>query len=139
MEMEREYKLSAEVADEQMDRLMRSYDIDVKDVVVDQGPESIETIINRLKRAIRAGTIEVNDDGSVTHNLTVPMDETSSITYKRMNGKALKEGDKNRSANFDRQCAMMGSLANVPAASMAKMDIVDISVFQRLATLFLVA
>jgi hypothetical protein len=135
--MQKEYKLSEEAARDQMQTLMDSYDIDQNDLVVDQGPEAVETILNRLVRAIRSGTIEILDGGVVKHNLHVPMGETDSITYGRLNGLAMKARDKAK-GGFEKDCALMGSLGNVPANAMAKLDPVDISIFQRLGTLFMV-
>lgn len=135
--MQKEYKLSEEAATEQMQNLMDSYDIDKNDLVIDQGPEAIETILNRLIRAVRMGLIEVLDDGSVKHNLHKPMGDTESITYKRLNGLAMKARDKAK-GHFEKDCAFMGSLGNVPTNAMAKLDAVDISIVQRLAALFMV-
>ena len=81
---EKEYKLSEDSAREQIQKLMDSYDIDENDLVVDQGPEAIKTILNRLVRAVRTGQIEVKDDGSVVHVLAVAKGETTTLTYRRL-------------------------------------------------------
>ena len=135
--MKKEYKLSEESAREQMQALMDSYDIDQKDLVIDQGPEAIETILNRLVRAIRTGQIEVQSDGSVVHTLAVAKGETTTLTYGRLNGIAMKARDKAK-GGFEKDCALMGSLCNLPASAMASLDPLDISIFQRLGTLFMV-
>lgn len=130
-------KVSEESARKEMQRLMDSYDIDANDIVVQQGPEAIETIVNRLVRAIRSGIVEVLENGSVKHNLVVPQGDVLSITYKRLNGFAMKARDKAKDG-IEKDCALMGSLGNVPANAMAKLDPIDISIFQRLAVLFMV-
>jgi hypothetical protein len=135
--MEKEYKLSEESAWEQMNALMKSYDIDKRDVVIDQGEAAIDTILNRLVRAIRTGQMEVQGDGSVLHTLAVPKGDMTTLTYRRLNGIALKARDKAKEP-FDKDCALMGSLCNMPASAMADLDPLDISIFQRLGTLFMV-
>lgn len=129
--------LSEESAREQMQTLFNSYDIDANDLAIENGPEWVATVVNRLVRAIRAGNVEVLDGGKVKHNLVVPKGETTSITYGRLNGIAMKERDKTKN-NFDKDCAFMGSLGNMTPGSMAKLDAVDISIMQRLGQLFMV-
>jgi hypothetical protein len=130
-------KISEESARKSMQSLMDSYDIDQKDLVIEQGPEAVETIINRLVRAIRTGQVEILENGAVKHNLKSPAGDVTAITYRRLNGIAMKERDKAKHA-FEKDCALMGSLGNVPASTMSKLDPIDISIFQRLAALFMV-
>jgi hypothetical protein len=137
--MKKEYKLSEESAREQMQSLMDSYDINQKDLVVDQGPEAIESIMNRLVRAIRTGQIEVQENGSVLHNLVVTKGEVSSLTYRRADGIALREASKAKGGADERQVALMASLCNMPVSAIWDLDIRDISIVQRLGTLFMVA
>jgi len=129
--------LSEESARAQMQNLLDSYDIDPKDLAIENGPEWVDTVINRLVRAIRSGAVEILDGGKVRHSLVVPMAETTSITYRRLNGIAMKERDKAKDP-FDKDCAFMGSLGNMTPGAMAKLDAVDISIFQRIGQLFMV-
>jgi hypothetical protein len=130
-------KLSEESAREQMQNLLDSYDINKDDLEIENGPEWIASVINRIVRAIRAGHVEILDNGEVTHNLVTPKGDISSITYRRMNGIAMKERGKAK-GTFEKDCALMGSLGNIPPNAMAKLDMVDISIFQRLGQLFMV-
>lgn len=132
------YKISEDSARAQMDALMESYDIDANDIVVENGPEAMDTIINRLVRAIRTGKVEIHDDGSVSHTLMAPQGDLKVLAYQRLNGIAMKERDKAKGGNFHKDCAFMGSLCNYPAGKMAALDPIDISIFQRLAALFMV-
>lgn len=133
----KEHKLSEEVAREQMQQLLDSYDIDAKDLEIENGPEWIATVINRLVRAIRSGYVEVMDNGEVKHNLVHPQGDIPYIIYGRVSGLAMKARDKAK-GNFEKDCAFMGSLCNLPEGAMAKMDAVDISIMQRLGQLFMV-
>jgi hypothetical protein len=129
--------LAAETARLQMDGLMKSYDIDQSDIVIDQGEAAVETVINRLVRAIQNGDIEVLDGGSVRQNLRKPKGDVKQIVYKRLNGNAIKARDKAPDGLLA-DCAMMGSLGSIPEHAMASLDAVDLSIMQRLARLFTV-
>ena len=129
-------RLSEGAAREQMQKLLDSYDIDANDLEVENGPEWVASVVNRLVRAIRAGHVEILDNGEVRHNLVEPKGETKVITYRRLNGLAMKAADKAK-GTFDGHVALMGSLGNMPDSGMTDLDPVDISIFQRLSQLFM--
>jgi hypothetical protein len=132
------FKLSEEAARDQMQSLLDSYDIEANDLEIENGPEWVATVINRLVRAIRAGHVEILDNGQVRHNLVHPKADVTTITYRRLNGIAMKERDKAKGGAFEKDCAFMGSLCGSTASGMAKMDPIDISIMQRLGQLFMV-
>ena len=131
------YKMSEETARGQMQDFMDSYDIDQNDLVVDQGPEAVETILNRLIRAIRTGQLEILSDGRARLNLKVPFGDGKALTFERLDGTAKRAhaGIKN---TFDAHMAQMGSLCNLPPSKLSTFDPVDLSVVERLSTLFTV-
>lgn len=131
-----EQKLSEESAREQMQRLLDSYDIDANDLEVENGPEWVATVVNRLVRAIMRGHLEILEGGVVKHTLVVPKGDLVEITYQRLNGIAIKSADKAK-GSFDVHCALMGSLSSQGSTVMAGLDTVDISIMQRLAQLFM--
>ena len=132
------YKLSEEVAREQMQNFLDSYDIDPADLAIENGPEWVATVVNRLVRAIRSGKLEVMSDGTVTQNYITKEGAASSISYVRMNGIAMKSRDKAKGV-LESDLALMCSLGNIASPSiMIGLDIVDISIWQRLAQLFMV-
>lgn len=134
----KKYKLSEEVAREQMQIFMDSYDIDPTDLAIENGPEWVATVVNRLVRAVRAGKLELLADGTAKQNYTTSSGAESSISYKRMNGIAMKERGKAK-GNFEGDIALMCSLGNIASPSiMLGLDIVDISIWQRLSQLFMV-
>jgi hypothetical protein len=138
MSNETKSKLSESAAREQMQNLLDSYDIDQNDLEIENGPEWIASVINRLVRAIRAGHVEILDRGEVRHNLVVPRGEVTTITYNRVNGYAMKSRDKAKGGAFEKDCALMAALGNVSETFLASLDAVDISIFQRTAQLFMV-
>ncbi len=134
---EEKYKMSEETARGQMQDFMDSYDIDQNDLVVDQGPESVETILNRLIRAIRTGQLEILSDGRARLNLVVEFGDVKALTFERLTGTAQREYAKDKNT-FSAHMAQMGSLCNLPPSKLATLDPRDLSIVQRLSTLFTV-
>lgn len=135
---EKEYKLSETSARAQMQDFMDSYDIDPADLAIENGPEWIATVVNRLVRGIRSGKLELLPDGMAKQNYETSSGAQASISYKRMNGIAMKERDKAK-GGIEKDLALMCSLGNIASPSiMLDLDIVDISIWQRLAQLFMV-
>lgn len=135
-----ESKISLEVAKDQMQEFLDYYDIDQDDIVVEQGPEAIETILNRLVRAIQKGHLEIQDNGTkVIQNLKFPMGDVTQITYGVLTqkNKYAMEGISDKKP-IARMNALMGSLAGVPGNAFMNLKGVDLSVMERLATLFMV-
>jgi hypothetical protein len=135
--VQEKHKLSEEVARAQMQDFMDSYDIDPADLAIENGPEWVATVVNRLVRAVRSGKLELMADGTVKQNYTTSSGTQSSISYRRMNGTAMKERDKAKGV-LESDLALMSSLGNVSPSILLDLDIVDISVWQRLAQLFMV-
>ncbi len=130
-------KISEETARAQIQSLMDSYEIDKNDLVVDQGPESIETILNRLVRAVESGQLEILDGGRARLNLVVPFGDTKDLTFERLTGTAQRAYADIKNT-FSAHMAQMGSLCNLPPSKLATLDPVDLSIVQRLSTLFTV-
>ena len=131
------YKMSEDTARGHIQDFMDSYDIDENDLVVDQGPESIKTILNRLIRAVRTGQLEILSDGRATLNLIKVSGDVRSLTFERLTGTAQREYAKDKNT-FSAHMAQMGSLCSVPPAKLATLDPRDLSIVQRLSTLFTV-
>lgn len=131
------YQMSEETARAQMQSFMDSYDIDQKDLVIDQGPESIDTILNRLVRAVRTGQLEILADGRARLNMVAPFGDSKALTFERLTGTAQREYAKDKNT-FSAHMAQMGSLCNLPPSKLATLDPVDLSIVQRLSTLFTV-
>ena len=129
-------KISEETAREQMQSFLDSYDIVPRDLVVEHGESGMETIMNRLVRAIMSGQIEMLDNGAVKHNLRFPKGDFTTLEYRRLNGAAIKEADKAKTV-FAGHANLMASLSNTSANLMTSLDPVDISVWQRLSQLFM--
>jgi hypothetical protein len=132
----RKPKLSEESATEQMQKLLDSYDINANDLEIENGPEFVQTVVNRLVRAVRDGHLEILDNGKTRHILVVPKGELTEITYRRLDGIAIKAGDKAKDT-FESHCALMGSLSSQGPVVMSGLDAVDLSIMQRLAQLFM--
>lgn len=132
--------ISKQSAADQMKIFLDFYDIDQNDIVIEQGPEAIETILNRLIRAISTGNIEIQDNGAkVVQHLKKPIGELSTITYGELsatNKMAMDGLAANK--NNAKVLALMGSLAGVPGSALMNIKGVDLSIMERLFTLFMV-
>ncbi len=135
--LEDKYKMSEQTARGHMEGFMVSYDIDKRDLVVDQGPEAVETILNRLIRAIRTGQLEILSDGCAQLNLIKAFGEVKALTFTRLTGTAQREYAKEKNT-FSAHMAQMGSLCNLPPSKLSTLDPRDLSIVQRLSTLFMV-
>lgn len=137
-----EQKISIESAKKQMDLFLDYYDMDQNDIAVDQGPEAIETILNRLIRAISVGLLEVQlSEGNlkVTQYLKFPMGEITKIDYSEFGQKAKYAADGiSNNKPTQKMHALMASLAGVSSDAFIKLKAVDSSIMERLATLFMV-
>ena len=133
----KENKISEESAEAQVDKLIVSYDINAADLVVESGEDWLLTILNRLKRAVMAGNLEISDKGELTQHLVYPTSEIKTISYRRMNPIALMERGKAKD-EAGRNYAIPASLSNLPVSTFLKFDIVDASLAQRFGQLFMV-
>ena len=137
-----ESKVSLEVAKDQMQEFLDYYDIDQDDIVVEQGPEAVKTIMNRLIRAIRSGNLEIRiNDGSlsVIQRLRNPPGDILEITYKEIGGEAKRAMDAvPETKPALRMQTFMGYLSGLNADAIKKLKGADYSIVERLAILFMV-
>ena len=123
-----------------MQEFLDYYDIDQEDIVIEQGAVAIETILNRLIRAVRKGHLEIQDGGAkVVQHLKFPMGDVTQIIYGELSqkNKFAMDGIPEKKP-IARMNALMGSLAGVPGNALMSLKGVDLSVMERLATLFMV-
>lgn len=134
-----DYPISEESAEEQFGEFLEYYQIEFKDIEIEDGPESAETLKNTLMRAIRRGQIEIKNDAgfSITHTLANPTDKTTSIVYHDKVAKARLAMDSvSPKKSQQRMYEFMSSMGNVPVSELTKLKGSDVSVFTRLATIF---
>lgn len=137
------YKVSEEVAQDQLDLLIDYYDIDL-DMKndADDVQRAALAAVEKLKRYIRLGRVEITaDDGlTVIQHFKYSKGETTSISYRVCDGKAKmamsKAGEKDYSGKIYH---LMASLGNVSPGDLAKLQAVDSNVVECLGAVFLTA
>lgn len=134
--------ISEESAQEQMQEFLDYYDIDARDIEIDQGEESVETVLNRLIRAIQKGYLEVDMSGGepvVTQNLQHPPGEVKTLVYGVIQARHKIEMDKaSKDRGAVRMHALMSALSGEAPRAIQSLQGVDMSIMERLATLFMV-
>lgn len=140
---EKDYKIAAEPAQEQLELLLDFYDIEVPgDGELDDVQKAAKTSIKKLKRYIRMGLVEITEaDGlTVIQHLKHSKGDTKTITYGVCDGKAkmamAKAGEKDHSGKIYQ---LMGSLSNLSADSLSRLIAVDSNVVECLGAVFLTA
>ena len=81
-----EYKLSDEVALDQVQILTGFYGIDPDEKSSKEAGEATATLLTDLHRFVRLGYVEIGSDATVTQHLQSPPGEVSKIKYRRVNG-----------------------------------------------------
>ena len=136
----KEFKLALEPATAVLEMLLDYYEIDKNDIEIEQGPEAMQTLFNGLIKAIRRGRLEISvesGDIKVVQHLRFPPGDVKEIVYGVVGQTARMAMDKIKStAEQERMCAFMGSLADLPGGSLSKLKGVDMGTMNRLATVF---
>lgn len=145
-----DFKLSEEVAQEQLNLLLEFYAIEVADVQDlqayyaedDAVQKAIRGSCDRLKRFIRMGLLEITDENGLTviQRLRCPVGEMSAVSYRIIDGMAKQEMRHARENDFyGKIYYLMGALSKTPANVIAKFRAVDSSVVECLGAVFLTA
>jgi hypothetical protein len=129
-------KLSEDVASEQIKNFFDYYDIDLEaNTEADQN--SVNKIIRRLVKAIQAGHIEFNSDGTIIQRLRKPPGKFDTITYNEMTGKAKIEAEKIAgSKDVMRVYALLGSLSGLGVNAIASLRGPDLTIAECVGVVF---
>lgn len=134
-----DFKLSDEVAQDQLSILFDYYDLCIEDCT-DGMAEALKGASKRLIKSIRRGNLEISqDDGlTVTQNLVRPPAGAKTITFRVIDGKAkIAMADKKDSDNYGKIYAMMGSLSGIGETGIKALRGQDLSLVESLGTVFL--
>lgn len=129
-------RVSEESAQEQLDSFFQHYDIDIADMPKEQA-EAINGALNRIKRAIRSGKVEI--DGSVIKQTLInPAGEVSEIIYGELTGQSKMAMDsKKADSQYGRCYALLGSLSKLGEGAIVKLRGADLSIAECIGLLFL--
>lgn len=146
-----EYKLSKESAQAQIDTLFDWYGIEIEDMVKDSksegGTAAVDVAINKLKRAIRRGIVEVtelteNDEPTlhIKQTLLRPIGKKESITYHELTGnaRAAMRSDKT-SSDTARMYEFLGIISKEDRLLFRKLRGADIGITDTIGFVFLLA
>jgi hypothetical protein len=112
------------------------YDIEFDDIVNEQGKEGAETAVNKLKRAIRNGRLEIEEDPE-KGLIVIQHTKKTVIKYGEISGKSKMEADKHK-GNHSRLYAILGSLSGLGVDAIAKLKGKDLGLAECIAVVFLV-
>lgn len=134
-----EFKLSYEVAEDQLKQLFDYYDLAIDDQLESQ-KVVLEAASKRLIKAIRRGNLEISmDDGlTVTQNLVRPPGGVNTIKYRVVDGRSKTAmADKKETDQYGKIYAVMGSLSGIGEAGIKGLTGQDLSIVETLGIVFL--
>lgn len=132
----KDFKISAEVARDQLDLFLEYYEIDSDDIPEKQ-IEAVEASKNRVIKAIRKGKLEVTDnDGCVKFVQHLKTEKT--IIYGEISGQSkIAMKSKLEADYYGRIYALVGSLTGVGETGILKLKGADMSLAECIGALFL--
>lgn len=134
------YKISEQVAMEQLDGILDYYDLDLNDIKNAAQREAVESAYNRLVKAVRKGNLEFSNDESIKiiQHLKEPLGESETIEYRELDGKAkVAMKDKADTDYYGRIYSFLGSLSGLGETAIIGLKGSDLSVAECLGVLFL--
>jgi len=137
----RKDKISAKVAQDQLDQLLNKYDIDIDDAPNKEQKKVLETSFHRIKKSIRRGFLEIKvDDQSgklvVVHHLQEKKGTT--VEYKGISGKnKIEMKEREEQDQYGKIYAMMGSLSGLGYSAIRDFEGIDMSIAESLGSIFL--
>lgn len=104
-------EISEESATKTFDEILEYYDIEIDDIVNDQGKEGAETLRNKLIRAIKDGRIETRMSENIEEGFQIIQHTRRGVTvvYNEYNATAAEESDKEKTISGGRY-RLLGSL-----------------------------
>lgn len=130
------YKLSEEVAEDQVQLFFDFYEIEMDDIPEEQ-TRAIDVSLGRIKKAIRRCRLEfVESDGVV--KITQHLKNETTIVYGEISGRSkLAMKNKSDSDSYGKIYSLCGSLTGIGEAGIAKLKGADISLAECIGALFL--
>lgn len=131
-------KVVHEVAVDEFDRMLESFDID-RDDLDKEDSESFEGLKKVVIKAITSGRITIDDKGCPTVSLKYPVGEVASVTFRHPTGATLVSiGDKKAKNTTTQGHKLLEDFTGVPSAAFSKMRLQpDLRTCQALSALFL--
>lgn len=126
--------IQREPAEEIFNELLEYYDIDFKDIEIDQGEEGALTVKNKLVRGIMRGRMETDTtDQKEGFQIIQHIRDGTSVTYHEYDITALEEATKSKGV---KGVALMGSLCDKGLPRLRQLRGPDLKFVEFLAVLF---
>ncbi len=135
------YKVSEEVAEEQLEIFMDYYDIDIESIDHKEIQAGLKLSASKAMRAIRKGKLSIELDGDaikVTQTFRNKEGVDDTIDYAVIAGRhkvAMK--DKTDTDNYGKIYALMGSLSGLGEKAIQSLKGADIGLVESLGGLYL--
>lgn len=130
------YKLSEEVAEDQVQLFFDFYDLEVEDIPDDQ-IKVLDMSLSRIKKAVRKGRLEFTESDGVV-KITQHLKNETTIIYGEISGRSkLSMKNKADSDNYGKIYSLCGSLTGIGESGIAKLKGADISLAECIGALFL--
>ncbi len=137
---EKKREISKESAQAQLDLFLDFYQIDPLDIDDDSQRSAIKSTLNRIRKAIMTGRVEVLQDGDLEVKQHTKQTENKTVfTYKEITGKHKRQLDKIGDENYKRVHTILSSLSGIPVHEFSKLKGADMSISESLGALFLLA
>jgi len=138
---QKKFVLSDESAQEQLDLLLRYYDIEIADIGL-QKSGIIDSVLSRIIRSIRQGNLTIalkSGKLSLLQTLVNPPGDVTELEYSEVTGQAkLVMDSAGAQSDHARMYALIGYLTGVGSAGIAKLSRVDLSLAEALGFIFLI-
>lgn len=135
------YKVSEEVAEEQLETFLDFYDIDIASIDHKEVQAGLKLSASKVKRAIRKGKLSVElagDSIKVIQTFKNTEGTEDTIDYTVIAGRhkvAMK--DKSDTDNYGKIYALMGSLSGLGEKAILKLKGADLGLVESLGGLYL--
>lgn len=128
------YKISKEVAEEQLNIFLDHYELDIdEDIASETSRDAVKSSVKRIIKGIRSGRVEItNDDGLKI----VQIVGEEKLVYKPLDGKCKVLTDK-YDGNYAKIYALAGYLNDLGLEGMKNLKDLNLSIAESIGMLFL--
>lgn len=128
-------KVAAEVASQEFERWIDAMDLEVEGLT-GENLESFNLQRSRVERAIRRGSLVINDEGEAVY--TPQKTEMDPITFRERTGASLMAADRTkRDHNVAKMYAILGDMTKLHPSTFAKLKGVDIKICEAMFALLM--
>lgn len=129
-----ELAISEEVAENEVQKLLDFYEIEIDDI----DNNGLKSSITSLKKAVRKGRLEIKDEGIIVQTLKRHKGEIGTLEYKELNGQAKKAMGRARPDDANgRLYELLGSLSGMGSKAISNLRGVDLSLAESIGVVLM--